>query len=109
MHPSISTHNWLFFRETDDFDKAFESLITALDTDLSHVRQHTRLLVRAKEWESNGKNPSFLLQGDDLTGAENWLAQGCGKKAKSPAPAHRIHHRQPRGRHTDVSGHCWRG
>ncbi len=87
MHPSISTHNWLFFRETDDFDTAFESLITALDTDLSHVRQHTRLLVRAKEWESNGKNPSFLLQGDDLTGAENWLAQGLAKRP-SPLPLH---------------------
>lgn len=80
MHPAISTHNWIFFRETDDFQTAFQALLNALDTDLSHVRQHTRLLVRAKEWDSNGRNNGYLLQGDDLRHAEEWLAQGVSKK-----------------------------
>lgn len=80
MHPAIGTHNWIFFRDTDDFDKAFTSLLTALETDLRHVRQHTRLLLRAREWENGGQNISLLLRGDDLKTAENWLAEGVAKK-----------------------------
>lgn len=83
MHPSIGSHNWIFFRESDDFDTAFQKLITALDTDLSHVREHTRLLVHAKEWDSGKRNPSFLLQGDELKNAETWLEHSI---AKSPKP-----------------------
>jgi WD40 repeat protein len=83
MHPAIGSHNWIFFRDTDDFDTAFKALLNSLDTDLSHVRQHTRLLVRAKEWDASGKNDSFLLRGSELNQAEDWLAQGVAKK---PAP-----------------------
>jgi Tol biopolymer transport system component len=38
------------------------------------------LLVRAKEWHTNQRNASFLLQGDDLSQAETWLGQAMGKK-----------------------------
>ncbi len=87
MHPAISSHNWLFFRETDDFDAAFQALITAMDTDLGHVRQHTRLLVRAREWDSNQRSPGFLLHGEDLQRAEAWLSQAVGKHPQ-PLPLH---------------------
>ena len=80
MHPAISSHNWLFFRETDDFDAAFQTLIVAMDTDLGHVRQHTRLLVRAREWDNNRRSPDFLLQGEELQKAEAWLSQAVGKQ-----------------------------
>ncbi|MEP6989035.1 MAG: WD40 repeat domain-containing protein, partial [Chloroflexota bacterium] len=87
MHPMISSHNWIYFRETDNFDNAFASLINALDTDLSNARAHTRLLVRAKEWEAGNHDPSLLLQGDDLRKAETWLAQAVAKKP-APTPLH---------------------
>ncbi|MBL8154224.1 MAG: TIR domain-containing protein [Anaerolineae bacterium] len=87
MHPAISTHNWLFFREGDDFNKAFKTLMDALDTDLSHVREHTRLLVRAREWDTGQRNRGFLLHGDDLKKAEMWLAEGVAKKP-APIPLH---------------------
>lgn len=87
MHPAIGTHNWIYFRDTDDFDSAFKLLAEALDTDLSHVRAHTRLLVRAKEWAASGHNPSSLLRGDDLRAAEEWLADGINKKP-APTPLH---------------------
>lgn len=80
MHPAISSHNWIFCRETDDFEAALKTLSGALDTDLDHARAHTRLLVRAKEWDTNQRNASFLLQGDDLSQAETWLGQAMGKK-----------------------------
>ncbi len=87
MHPVISSHNWIYFRETDNFDNAFKSLINALDVDLSNARAHTRLLIRAKEWEAGNQDSSLLLQGDDLRKAEVWLAQAVGKKP-TPTPLH---------------------
>jgi hypothetical protein len=65
---ALAKLNWIFFRESDDFEKATDALISALDTDLDWVRAHTRLLTRAIEWEKKGKNNSFVLRGDDLRG-----------------------------------------
>src|SRR4029453_644047 len=44
---AVAKLNWIFFRESDDFEKATDELISALDTDLDWVRTHTRLLTRA--------------------------------------------------------------
>jgi len=76
--------NWIFFREGDDFEKATETLISALDTDLDWVHAHTRLLTRAIEWKNKGSNNSFVLRGDDLRAAEQWLAQAATKKEPKP-------------------------
>lgn len=85
IHPALSRHNWLFFREEDDFDCAFQKLIRALDTDLDHVRSHTRLLVRAIEWDKKDRNDSFLLRGIDLGDAEHWLSQSSGREPQPTA------------------------
>src|SRR5215831_15317234 len=61
---ALAKLNYIFFRESDDFEKATDALISALDTDLDYVHAHTRLLTRAIEWESKGKNKSFVLRGD---------------------------------------------
>lgn len=71
--------NYLFFRENDDFETSFQKLVNAIDTDLDWVRSHTRLLTRAIEWESKDKNKSFLLQGNDLRAAEEWLSNAMDK------------------------------
>ncbi|MGA7932215.1 MAG: CHASE2 domain-containing protein [Kovacikia sp.] len=85
LHPILSKHNALFFREEDDFDKALHALLKGLDTDLNHVREHTRLLVRAIEWEQQGHDPSFLLRGKDLLASEQWLKQAGEKEPKPTA------------------------
>ncbi|ASC72635.1 histidine kinase [Halomicronema hongdechloris C2206] len=82
LHPSISRHNWLFFRETDDFKAAFQELLTALDTDLDYVHAHTRLLVRSHEWQTKGCDRSYLLRGTDLIEAQQWLTQGLNKEPR---------------------------
>jgi hypothetical protein len=74
--------NWLFFRQGDDFEGAFASLIETAQRDPDHVRQHTRLLVRAKEWAANQHKAAYALRGDDLSQAEKWLAA----VGKNPAP-----------------------
>jgi tetratricopeptide (TPR) repeat protein len=76
--------NWIFCRDSDDFEKATDKLISALDTDLNWVHAHTRLLTRAIEWNANGKNNSFVLRGDDLRSAERWLAQAGAEKERQP-------------------------
>jgi len=76
--------NWIFFRDSDDFEKATDTLISALDTDLKWVHAHTRLLTRAIEWNANGKNNSFVLRGDDLRSAERWLADASLQKERQP-------------------------
>lgn len=74
--------NWVFFRESDDFDGAFQRLLEAIDTDLEWVRGHTRLLVRAREWDNERQDKSFTLRGRDLQEAEEWLAKGAEKEPK---------------------------
>lgn len=83
---TLAKLNWIFCREADDFAATIESLIDALDTDLDWVRAHTRLLTRAIEWESKGKNTSFVLRGDDLRAAEKWLTEAGADKERQPTP-----------------------
>jgi len=81
---SLGELNWIFFRDSDDFEEAANKLISALDTDLKWVRAHTRLLTRAIEWDANGRNKSFVLRGEDLRSAEQWLAQAGAQKERQP-------------------------
>ncbi|HEX4696947.1 MAG TPA: TIR domain-containing protein, partial [Candidatus Udaeobacter sp.] len=81
---SLGELNWIFYRESDDFEAATDTLIRALDTDLKWVRAHTRLLTRAIEWDANGRNNSFVLRGEDLRTAERWLAEAGAQKERQP-------------------------
>jgi len=81
---SLGELNWIFFRDSDDFEKATDKLIGALDTDLNWVRAHTRLLTRAIEWDAHGRNNSFVLRGEDLRSAERWLAEAGAQKDRQP-------------------------
>ncbi|HEY5704164.1 MAG TPA: TIR domain-containing protein [Terrimicrobiaceae bacterium] len=83
---ALAKLNWIFCRDSDDFQQATEILISALDTDLEWVRAHTRLLTRAVEWETKGKNNSFVLRGDDLREAERWLTEAGSDKERQPTP-----------------------
>jgi tetratricopeptide (TPR) repeat protein len=83
---ALAKLNWIFCRDGDDFEKAADTLIQALDTDLEWVRAHTRLLMRAIEWETKGKNNSFVLRGVDLRAAEQWLTKAGAVKERQPTP-----------------------
>lgn len=87
--PELSEWQWLFFRAQDDFEAACDSLFAAITTDLDHVRTHTRLLVRAREWEEGGERLNMVLRGRNLHEALDWLRQCAGKK---PEPSH-LHER----------------
>jgi WD40 repeat protein len=76
----IAQHNWLIFSASVALDTNAAKLIEALNTDPTHVNQHTRLLVRALEWDKRGRDNSFVLNGSEITEAETWLAQGLDKE-----------------------------
>ncbi len=82
--PALAKLNWIYCRESDPFDAATEKLLSALDTDLPWVRAHTRLLIRASEWEAKGRNKSLRLHGDDLRSAEQWLTAAGADKERQP-------------------------
>lgn len=65
--------NWLIFDNPETYNSEFEALVQTLDQDLFHIKTHTRLLVRAREWAQKEKNSSSLLAGDDVISAEQWL------------------------------------
>ena len=88
VHPAMSAHNWVFLREEDGFEVNFELLISALDTDLDYVREYTRLLILAIEWDKNQRRRSSVLRGQELQTAEGWLHQS-GSKDPQPTELHR--------------------
>ncbi|MEZ5844861.1 MAG: TIR domain-containing protein [Hyphomicrobiaceae bacterium] len=57
------------------FATGLRRLKEALDTDLDWHREHTRLLIRATEWEAGGRLASRLLSGSDIQAAKDWAAR----------------------------------
>ena len=70
----IRDRNWIPFTDTDAFEDSLERLVGALDRDLERAKAHTRWLVKAIEWDGEGRDKSFLLRGAELKAAEEWLA-----------------------------------
>jgi WD40 repeat protein len=86
---ALARLNWIFLREGDDFAAGVDTLIEALDTDLAHVKLHTRYLQRAVDWERKGTGKSYALRGQDLIAAENWLAESGGKEPRPTSAQNR--------------------
>jgi WD40 repeat protein len=83
--PELLAPNWIFFRESDDFERSVDALVDALETDLEWLEAHARLLIRAVEWERGRRDGSLLLRGRDLRDAEAWLAaQGSHREPATP-------------------------
>src|SRR5215211_6642256 len=80
--PDLSSHQYVFFGKTDDFDRAFEDLTESLDADLDWRREHTWLEMRAIEWNNKGRDSSCALRGRDLKEAEAWLERAAEKEPK---------------------------
>ena len=84
---SLRRFQWLYLRQTDNFDDAYKLFVSTIETDLTWVRAHSRLLVRAWEWETHRDDKSYLLAGTDLEEAERWLArQAEGSRLSTPPP-----------------------
>jgi hypothetical protein len=70
----------LRFRPEDDFDESLSQLVAAMERDLVHVNEHTRLLLRAERWASLGRDAGLLLRDLELDNARDWLKAGTEKE-----------------------------
>ena len=51
-----------------------------MSVDADWTRRHTRLGLRANEWDDRSRDGSFLLRGSDLREAEGWRDEQAGKE-----------------------------
>jgi hypothetical protein len=84
--------NYIYFYDEpkapgSGFGSGLAQLVTALNTDLDWLREHTRLLQRAIEWEAGGRHENRLLSGADVAAARSWVARRP-KGAPEPTAAH---------------------
>lgn len=70
----IRDRSWIPFDDDAQYGPALERLLSALDKDLEAAKAHTRWLVKALEWDAEGRDRSFLARGSELAAAEAWLA-----------------------------------
>lgn len=88
VHPGVRSLNYVRFDEGRSFMAGLISLRRALSEDLDWVREHTRLLTRAQEWNAAGRPENRLLSGSDIEAAKAWVA---AKPADAPPPLE-LHH-----------------
>ncbi len=62
----VRFRNWIPADGDGEFEGMVNRVVTALDTDLEWERQHSRLTVKALEWDQSDRDRSFLLRGADL-------------------------------------------
>lgn len=71
--------NYIFLRDQDDRKIGYGQLVSAARVDIAWVREHTRLLKLANDWQNAGQVPDHLLRGEALVAAERWLLQPPAK------------------------------
>jgi hypothetical protein len=90
--------NYIFFHPDpkspgSGFGTGLAKLVVALNTDFDWLREHTRYLQRATEWDrptesdSRRRPPNRLLSGDDIADAKAWVARRP-KNAPEPTALH---------------------
>lgn len=88
----ISERNWIHCRENkDDFNKAITEILTTIHTDYEWAKYHTKLQVKALDWErrTNKDDTSLLIRGRELQQAEQKLASAGSKKDPPPTDLQR--------------------
>jgi TPR repeat protein len=78
--PRLRDLNYIFFYADPQlpgsgFGTGLARLIAALSTDFDWLREHTRYLQRATEWDRGARPANRLLSGDDIAEAKAWVAR----------------------------------
>ena len=76
----IASLNYIFFyadpaSPSSGFGTGLIQLVAALESDRVWLREHTRLLQRAVEWDAVGRPSVRLLSGSDVDLAKSWVSQ----------------------------------
>ena len=86
--PGLAALNYIYFyadpkKPGSSFGQGLLDLVGALNTDLEWLRELTRYLQRATEWDAGGRPPNRLLSGGDIALAKAWAAR---RPKDAPAP-----------------------
>ena len=78
--PRLRDLNYMFFYEEpkvpgSGFGTGLANLVAALNTDFDWLREHTRYLQRAIEWDKGGRPTNRLLSGNNILDAKAWVAR----------------------------------
>lgn len=79
----LASLNYVRFDGDRSFMTGLSALARALSTDIDWIREHTRLLARAMEWDSARRQSNRMLLGDDITAAKAWAAH---RPSSAPPP-----------------------
>ena len=90
--PRLRDLNYVFLYEDpkvkdSGFGTGLKTLVASLNTDFDWLREHTRYLQRATEWDSGGRPANRLLSRDDIAEAKDWAARRP-KSAPEPTSLH---------------------
>jgi esterase/lipase superfamily enzyme len=90
--PHLKSLDYVFFYAEpkvagSGFGHGLARLVAALNTDLDWMREHTRLLARATEWETAGRVENRMLSGADIAAAKEWASKRP-KGAPEPTALH---------------------
>jgi WD40 repeat protein len=85
----------LSFDKIEKRDEALGRLVSALETDIGWIREHTRLGGLALHWDAHQRPRGDMLRGRALEEAEHWLTQRP-KTARSPTNLHQEYIRASR-------------
>ena len=90
--PRLRDLNYVFLYEDpkvkdSGFGTGLKTLVASLNTDFDWLREHTRYLQRATEWDSGGRPANRLLSRDDIAEAKDWVARRP-KSAPEPTSLH---------------------
>jgi TPR repeat protein len=90
--PRLRDLNYILFHADpktpgSGFGTGLTKLVAALNTDFDWLREHTRYLQRATEWDRGGRPANRLLSGDDIAEAKAWAASRP-KSAPEPTALH---------------------
>ncbi len=84
MPTSVSTPNWILVESTDDLDETVQQLSVAITADPDWTRLHTRLVIRARDWDGAGRRRHGVLRGRELRAAAE--AIDVARPAGQPQP-----------------------
>jgi hypothetical protein len=76
--PLLRALSYIFFHAgppkvpVSGWGSGLAALVAALNTDFEWVREHTRYLQRAIEWDASGRPVNRLLSGNDIREAKTW-------------------------------------
>ena len=76
----LSDLNYIYFYKElrspgSGFGTGLVGLVSGLNSNLNWLRDHTRYLQRAIEWDAGGKPVNRLLSGPDIAAAKDWAAR----------------------------------